>query len=60
MATYEQMIENLADAREVEMRWNGGEAGLSVGYSQAIADMFGKGRHEVLDDMKAVLIARGL
>ena len=59
MATYKQMIENLANAREVELKWNEGEAVKTYGYSSAIADMFGKSREEVLEDMKAVLVARG-
>lgn len=59
MATYEQMIESLADWREVEMKWNDGNTDKSYGYSEAIADMFCKSRDEVLDDMRAVLVARG-
>ena len=58
MATYEQMIEKLADWREVDKRWNDSD-NISYGYSKAIEDMFGKSRDEVLDNMKAVLVARG-
>ena len=57
MATYEQMIEKLADWREVELKW--GDEKHTNGYSKAIADMFGKSVMEVLDDMKVVLVARG-
>lgn len=58
MATYEQMIEKLADWREVDMKWNDDD-NTSYGYSKAIEDMFSKSRDEVLADMKAVLVARG-
>ena len=58
MATYEQMIEKLADWREVELKW--GDEKQAFGYARAIADMFGKSKIEVLEDMKAVLVARGL
>lgn len=58
MATYEQMIENLADWREVDLKWND-DSDKSYGYMLAIADMFGKEKGEVLEDMKAVLVERG-
>lgn len=57
MATYEQMIENLADWREVDMKWNDNTF-RSTGYADAIADMFGKESDEVIDDMVKVLKAR--
>ena len=58
MATYEQMIENLVEMREAEMRYGGSES--AFGYAKAIADVFGKDMSEVRAAMKAGLIARGL
>lgn len=59
MATYEEMIENLARWREVELEFNNGRNDTTYGYSHAIADMFGKDRNDVLEDMKAALVERG-
>lgn len=59
MATYEQMIENLARWREVELEFGNGKDNTTYGYSHAIAEMFGKSREEVLDDMRAALVERG-
>ena len=58
MKTYEQMIEALADWREVDLKWNE-TTDISEGYKHAIADMFGKDPDEVADDMVKVLKARG-
>ena len=57
MATYEQMIENLADWREVDIEFNQ-NTDRSSGYADAIADMFGKDKSGVIDDMCAVLKKR--
>jgi len=57
MATYEQMIEALADWREVDLKWND-TTDISEGYKHAIADMFGKDLNVVTDDMVKVLKAR--
>lgn len=57
MATYEQMVQNLAEHFECDMAWSD-NTDKSWGYCLAIGDMFGKDPNEVAKDMRQIIDAR--